>query len=74
LTASTTACRVLSIPDTTKHGLFTPVEFGIRVTNNTESFFYFPSNFGSMFPEMIAPNGQIMQTGLLLNFDWTSEE
>ncbi|MEH2136009.1 hypothetical protein [Nostoc sp.] len=55
--------RVLTIPET-KRGIYTLVELGIRITNNTQSFFYFSSNFYSLFPELIAPDGQVMQTGI----------
>ncbi|MBN3907488.1 MAG: hypothetical protein HWQ35_13270 [Nostoc sp. NMS1] len=55
--------RILTIPEA-KRGVYTPVELGIRITNNTQSFFYFSSNFYSMFPEMIAPDGQLMRTGI----------
>ncbi|MEH1796415.1 hypothetical protein [Nostoc sp.] len=55
--------RVLTIPEA-KRGFYTPVELGIRITNNTQSFFYFSSYVYSMFPEMIAPEGQVMVTGL----------
>ncbi|WP_017651332.1 hypothetical protein [Fortiea contorta] len=54
---------VLTIPKA-KHGVYTPVRLGIRITNNTQSFFYFSSYVYSMFPEMIAPDGQVMVTGL----------
>ncbi|WP_276745467.1 hypothetical protein [Chlorogloeopsis fritschii] len=55
--------RVLPIPEA-KRGIFTPVQLGIRITNNTETSFHFSSNFYSMFPELIAPDGQVMQTGI----------
>ena len=55
--------RVLTIPEA-KRGVFTPVQLGIRIINNTETPFYFSSSFGSMFPELIAPDGQVMQTGI----------
>lgn len=55
--------RVLTIPDA-KRGVYTPVELGIRITNNTQTPFYFSSYVYSMFPEMIAPDGQVMVTGL----------
>ncbi|MBW4423114.1 MAG: hypothetical protein KME50_01260 [Nostoc desertorum CM1-VF14] len=53
--------KILTIPEA-KHG--NRVELGIRITNNTQSFFYFSSHVYSMFAEMIAPNGQVMVTGL----------
>jgi hypothetical protein len=55
--------RVLTIPEA-KRGVRTPVELGIRITNNTQTPFYFSSNFYSMFPEMIAPDNQLMRTGI----------
>jgi hypothetical protein len=55
--------RVLTIPET-KRGIYTRVELGIRITNNTQTPFCFSSNFYSMFPEMIAPDGQLMRTGI----------
>jgi hypothetical protein len=55
--------KVLTIPDT-KRGVYTLVQLGIRITNNTQSFFYFSSSFYSLFPELIAPDGQVMQTGI----------
>jgi hypothetical protein len=55
--------RVLSIPEA-KRGVYTPVQLGIRITNNTQSFFYFSSSFYSLFPELIAPDSQVMQTGI----------
>jgi hypothetical protein len=55
--------RILTIPET-KRGIYTRVELGIRITNNTQSFFYFSSYVYSMFPEMITPDGQVMVTGL----------
>ncbi len=56
--------RVLTIPEA-KRGVYTPLKVGIRITNNTQSFFYFSSFVSSMFPEMIAPDGQVMVTGLI---------
>ncbi|RUR72130.1 hypothetical protein PCC6912_64880 [Chlorogloeopsis fritschii PCC 6912] len=55
--------RVLPIPEA-KRSVFTPVQLGIRITNNTETSFHFSSNFYSMFPELIVPDGQVMQTGI----------
>jgi hypothetical protein len=55
--------NVLNIPEA-KRGCFTPVELGIRITNNTLSSLRFSTNFYSMFPEMIAPDGQLMKTGI----------
>ncbi|MDZ8054229.1 MAG: hypothetical protein RMX68_016905 [Aulosira sp. ZfuVER01] len=55
--------KVLTIPEA-KHGVYTPVEFGIRITNNTQNVFYFSTSVYSMFPEMIAPDSQLMLTGL----------
>ncbi|MEA5601861.1 hypothetical protein [Nostoc sp. UHCC 0252] len=55
--------RVLTIPEA-KRGVFTSVQLGIRITNNTQKPFYFSSNVYSMFPEMIAPDGQVLVTGL----------
>ncbi|MDF5737132.1 MULTISPECIES: hypothetical protein [unclassified Nostoc] len=55
--------RVLTIPEA-KCGVYTPVQLGIRITNNTQSFFYFSSYVYSMFPEMIPPDSQVMVTGL----------
>ncbi|BAZ47600.1 hypothetical protein NIES4103_02020 [Nostoc sp. NIES-4103] len=55
--------RVLTIPEA-KRGVYTPVQLSIRITNNTQSFFYFSSCFYSLFPELIAPDGQVMQTGI----------
>lgn len=55
--------RVLTIPEA-KRGVYTPVQLGIRITNNTQTSFYFSSYVYSMFPEMIAPDGQVMVTGL----------
>ncbi|MDF5725023.1 MAG: hypothetical protein PUP91_32140 [Rhizonema sp. PD37] len=55
--------KVLTIPEA-KRGVYTPVELGIRITNNTQRPFYFSSYVYSMFPEMIAPDGQVMVTGL----------
>ncbi|WP_199337539.1 MULTISPECIES: hypothetical protein [unclassified Nostoc] len=52
---------VLNIPEA-KRGCFSPVELGIRITNNTQGSLYFSTNFYSMFPEMIAPDGQLMLT------------
>ncbi|QLE59186.1 hypothetical protein [Nostoc sp. TCL26-01] len=55
--------RVLTIPEA-KHGVYTPVQLGICITNNTQTPFYFSSSFYSLFPELIAPDGQVMQTGI----------
>ncbi|MBD2518074.1 hypothetical protein H6G93_24460 [Nostoc sp. FACHB-973] len=55
--------RVLTIPEA-KRGVYTPVQLGIRITNNTQTPFYFSSYVYSMFPEIIAPDGQVMVTGL----------
>jgi hypothetical protein len=55
--------RVLTIPEA-KRGVYNPVELGIRITNNTQTSFHFSSNFYSMFPEMIAPDDQLMDTGI----------
>jgi len=55
--------RVLTIPEA-KRGVYTLVELGIRVTNNTQMPFYFSYYFYSLFPELIAPDGQVMQTGI----------
>ena len=55
--------RILTIPEA-KRGVYTPVQLGIRITNNTQSFFYFSSSFYSLFPELIAPDSQVMQTGI----------
>ncbi len=55
--------RVLIIPEA-KRGVFTSIQLGILITNNTQKPFYFSSNVYSMFPEMIAPDGQVMVTGL----------
>jgi hypothetical protein len=55
--------RVLTIPEA-KRGVYTPVQLGIRFTNNTHKSLYFSSNFYAMFPEMIAPDGQLMRTGI----------
>ena len=55
--------RVLTIPEA-KRGVYTLVELGIRVTNNTQIPFYFSYYFYSLFPELIAPDGQVMQTGI----------
>ncbi|MEH1903340.1 MAG: hypothetical protein V7L04_18475 [Nostoc sp.] len=53
----------MTIPEA-KCGVYTPVQLGIRITNNTQSFFYFSSYVYSMFPEMIPPDSQVMVTGL----------
>ncbi len=45
--------RVLTIPEA-KRGVYAPVELGIRVTNNTQTPFYFSYYFYSLFPELIA--------------------
>lgn len=55
--------RVLTIPEA-KRGVYTRVQLGIRITNNTHTSFYFSSYVYSMFPEMIAPDGQVMVRGL----------
>lgn len=55
--------RVLTIPEA-KRGVYTPVQLGIRISNNTQTPFYFSSYVYSMFPEMIAPDGQVIVTGL----------
>jgi hypothetical protein len=55
--------RVLTIPEA-KRGVYTTVQLGIRISNNTQTLFYFSSYVYSMFPEMIAPDGQVMVTGL----------
>jgi hypothetical protein len=55
--------RVLTIPET-KRGVYTYINVGIRITNNTQTSFHFSSNFYSMFPEMISPDNQLMQTGI----------
>jgi hypothetical protein len=54
--------RVLTIP-AIKPGVYTPVQIGIRVTNNTQNPLCFSFYFYSFFPELIAPDGQAMQTG-----------
>ncbi|RUR74478.1 hypothetical protein ACF3DV_12035 [Chlorogloeopsis fritschii PCC 9212] len=54
---------LLTIPEP-KRAASTSVELGVRITNNTETMLYFSSNFYSMFPEMIAPDGQLMITGI----------
>ncbi len=53
--------RELPIP-AIKRGVYTPIEVGIRITNNTPEnlHFYF---FSSLFPEVIAPDGQFLQLG-----------
>lgn len=53
---------LLTIPEP-KRGAYTPVQLGIRINNNTQTSFHFSSNFYSFFPELIAPDGQLMQTG-----------
>ncbi|WP_199335637.1 hypothetical protein [Nostoc sp. FACHB-110] len=55
--------NVLTIPEA-KRGCFTPVELGIRITNNTQTSLHFSTNFYAMFPEMIAPDGELMRTGI----------
>lgn len=40
----------------------TPLELGIRITNNTPNNFYF-CFFSSLSPKLIAPNGQVLQLG-----------
>ncbi|MBD2596145.1 hypothetical protein H6G74_17695 [Nostoc spongiaeforme FACHB-130] len=55
--------NILIIPEA-KRGCFTPVELGIRITNNTQASLHFSTNFYSMFPEMIAPGGELMRTGI----------
>jgi hypothetical protein len=57
------SASAVTIPEA-KRGVFTSVQLGIRITNNTQKPFYFSSNVYSMFPEMIAPDGQVMVTGL----------
>lgn len=54
--------RVLRIP-AIKPGVYTPVQIGIRVTNNRQNPLRFSFYFYSFFPELIAPDGQAMQTG-----------
>jgi hypothetical protein len=54
---------VLTIPEA-KRGVRTPLKVGIRITNNTQSFFYFSSYAYSMLPEIMTPDGQVMMTGL----------
>lgn len=54
---------VLTIPEA-KRGVYTPVKLGIHITNNTPISFYFSSYVYSMFPELIAPDGQVIVTGL----------
>ncbi|MBW4488282.1 MAG: hypothetical protein KME12_10885 [Trichocoleus desertorum ATA4-8-CV12] len=55
--------RVLPIPEA-KRGAFTFALLGVRITNHTQTSFYFSGNFFSMRPEMIAPDGQLMRTGI----------
>lgn len=55
--------RELTIPEV-KRGVYTLVRLGIRIINNRQTPLYFPYHFYSMFPEMIAPDGQVMLTGL----------
>ena len=57
------SASAVTIPEA-KRGVFTSVQLGIRITNNRQKPFYFSSNVYSMFPEMIAPDGQVMVTGL----------
>ncbi|BAZ01669.1 hypothetical protein NIES37_56730 [Tolypothrix tenuis PCC 7101] len=55
--------RVLTIPEV-KRGVYTLVRLGIRIINNRQTPLYFPSHAYSMFPEMIAPDDQLMLTDL----------
>jgi len=43
-----------------KRGVYTPVEVGIHITNNTPENLHF-CFFSSLFPEVIAPDGQFLQ-------------
>ncbi|MEH1819830.1 MAG: hypothetical protein V7L31_12250 [Nostoc sp.] len=57
------SASAVTIPEA-RRGVFTSIQLGIRITNNTQKPFYFSSNVYSIFPEMIAPDGQVMVTGL----------
>jgi hypothetical protein len=55
--------RVLIIPEA-KRGVYNTVQLGIYITNNTQTSLYFSSYVYSLFPELIAPDGQAMVTGM----------
>ena len=54
--------RVLTIP-INEQGAYTPVRFGVRITNKTPKPLYF--NQSSFKPELIRLNGEVIPLGLL---------
>ncbi|GGA25972.1 hypothetical protein [Okeania sp. KiyG1] len=57
---------VLSLPEK-KSGVETSVKIGIRITNNSNTDFYF-NFYSTLIPELITPNGQIVEKHYTSNF------
>ncbi|WP_341528220.1 hypothetical protein WKK05_02385 [Nostoc sp. UHCC 0302] len=55
--------KLLIIPEA-KRSVYISIQLGISITNNTQSFYHFSCYFYSLFPELVAPDGQIMRTGI----------
>ena len=57
---------VLSLPEK-KDGVETSVQIGIRIINNSNTDFYF-NFYSTLIPELITPNGQIVEKHYTSNF------
>lgn len=54
--------KILTTPEP-KSRCFTPLEVGIRITNNTQTFLYFSTFYNCFVPEIILPDGKLIGSG-----------